>query len=118
MTASDLTADRASPTWENFLSSLATHATNLQHGCLLIRSRKQHPASTRKSSRAGPDFRVRVQGCAWSSVAVDVGNDVGQEVLRSRALAGCVPGRQISDAWSGDSRSMYSDQASTRGGVS
>ena len=28
---------------------------------------------------------------SWSSVAVDVGIDVGQEVLRSRALAGCLP---------------------------
>ena len=68
---------------------------------LLFRSRKQHAASTCKLSRAGRDFRVRVQGCAWSSVAVDVGIDVGQEVLRSRAMVGCVPARQTSDAWSG-----------------
>jgi hypothetical protein len=83
---------------------------------LLFRSRKQHAASTCKLSRAGRDFRVRVQGCAWSSVAVDVGIDVGQEVLRSRAMVGCVPARQTSDAWSGASGSVYSDQAYPRGG--
>lgn len=44
-----------------------------------IRSRRQHPASTCNLSMDEADSWVRVQGCPWSFVAVDVPTDVGQE---------------------------------------
>jgi hypothetical protein len=48
---------------------------------LLIRSHRQHPATTCNLSRVGPYPRVQIRGRLWSSVAVDVATDVGQEIF-------------------------------------
>jgi hypothetical protein len=47
----------------------------------LIRSHRQRPATTCNLSRVGLYPRVRVRGCSWLSVAVDVGTDVGQGIF-------------------------------------
>jgi hypothetical protein len=60
---------------------------------LLIRSHRQHPATTCNSSVLGPHHEVRVRGCPWSSVAVDVPTDVGQALLVV-GLAGCMYGAE------------------------
>jgi hypothetical protein len=41
----------------------------------------------------GPHHEVRVRGCPWSSVAVDVPTDVGQALLVV-GLAGCMYGAE------------------------
>jgi hypothetical protein len=58
---------------------------------LLIRSRKQHPLRTCNLSIDVPNPWVHVQGCPWSSVAVDVPTDVDREGLRWRTVAGGLP---------------------------
>jgi hypothetical protein len=69
-----------------------THFNGLPEGTrtpsLLIRSHRQHPATTCNLSRVGPYRRVQVRGRSWSSVAVDVPIDVGEGARRLRALAG------------------------------
>ena len=57
----------------------------------LVRSRKQHPFRTCNLSVDVPDPWVYVQGCSWSSVAVDVPTDVDREGLRWRTLPGGLP---------------------------
>lgn len=84
--------------------------------CHVIRSRRQYPATTCNLSRAEPHLRVRVQGCSWSSVAVDVAIDVDQSALWSRALTGGLPARRAPDSGSGASESVYLTQVPHRGG--
>jgi hypothetical protein len=78
---------------------------------LLIRSRKQHPFRTCKLSVDVPHLRVHVQGCPWSSAAVDVPTDVdqgGSSAPRFARPPGCC---QTSDSGSGAFR-----PGSSRGG--
>lgn len=77
-----------------------------------FRSRRQHPAITCNLSVVGPHRGIRVRGCPWSSVAVDVPIDVGQGSRRSRAPTGCIYGRRAPDAGSG-----VSPPGSSSGGV-
>jgi hypothetical protein len=60
----------------------------------VIRSRRQHLATTRNLSGVGLSPRVQVRGRSWSSVAVDVSTDVGEGARRSRTLIGCVSARE------------------------
>jgi hypothetical protein len=60
----------------------------------LFRSRRQQPSSTCNLSVGGTHRGVRVQGCPWSSVAVDVPIDVDEGAPRSRAPTGWMHGHE------------------------
>jgi hypothetical protein len=47
----------------------------------MIRSHRQHPATTCWWSRVVFHLSVQVRGCPWSSVAVDAETDVGQGIF-------------------------------------
>jgi hypothetical protein len=77
---------------------------------LLFRSHRQQPATTCNLSVVGPHRRVRVRGCPWSSVAVDVPIDVGRGAPRSLASTGwCAVAEHLIP------REVFHDQASQRG---
>lgn len=78
---------------------------------LLFRSHKQHPASTCNLSVDGHDPWVRVRGCPWLSVVVDVPTDVDRDALWSgsgRRSAGC----ETSDSGSGVSEPLQRERIS------
>ncbi len=67
----------------------------------------QHPALRADSSVVGPYLRVRVRGCPWWSVAVDVPIDVGQGAPRSRALISCMYAARVSPPQPDSSRCRW-----------
>jgi hypothetical protein len=75
------------------LAMKGTRRARWSAAMLLIRSRRQHPATTCRLSRVVPHLLVQVRGRSWSSVAVDV----GKGDLEPWALIGCVSARRAPD---------------------